>query len=366
MKMFAALLLALAPTAFAGDPAGWDRAAALRHLDERAQAWLDFPGAYRGQGATRTTCLSCHSFVPYLLARSTTGDIPAAPRAKSLDQIRERVAHWSELDTPAWKLPYDHSAEKKRQSRGTEAVLNALILASDDGACGLCEQSPTTKTALDHLWSTQRADGPDAGSWDWLDFGLEPWEAGDGRFFGATLAARALGTAPGYDLKSADVLPKVDRLRAYLHSHTSDQGLFNRVALLRASADLGGLLTDPERTKLVDEILKAQRPDGGWSLASLGDYERSDGTPEDKDSDGLATGFVVDALRASGLPRSHPAVAKGLDWLRGHQQKDGGWITVSLNKKRDPKSHVGQFMSDAATAYAVLALTRDEPAPTPK
>ena len=203
------------------------------------------------------------------------------------------------------------------------------------------------------------ADGPEAGSWDWLDFGLEPWEAGDGRVFGATLAALAVGSTPGYDLK-ADVAPRVERLRAYLRARFADQTLFNRAAVLRALAVLDGLLTAAERSGLIEELLKAQHDDGGWSLASLGDFQRSDGTPEDAASDGCATGFVIDALRASGLPRSHPQVARGLDWLRGHQQKDGGWPAVSLNKKRDPKSHVGQFMSDAATAYAVLALTRDD------
>ena len=185
MRTIAILLLAAAAPAFADEPRGWDRPAALRHLDERGQAWLDFSGAYRGQGATRTTCLSCHSFVPYMLARSVTLDVPAAPRAKSLDQIKQRVAHWSDLDTPIWKLPYDHTAAKKRESRGTEAVLNALALATDDRARGLDKPGPETKTALDILWSTQRQDGAEAGSWDWLDFGLEPWEAGDGRYYGA-------------------------------------------------------------------------------------------------------------------------------------------------------------------------------------
>jgi squalene-hopene/tetraprenyl-beta-curcumene cyclase len=360
MRTLGILVLASASTALAGDPAGWEKAAAARHLDERAQAWLDFGGAYRGQGSTKTTCLACHSFVPYLVARPALGELPAGPRAKSLEQIKERVAHWDELDTPAWKLAYDSSPEKKRQSRGTEAVLNALILARDDGGQRKAEPDPATRRALDHLWATQRADGPEAGSWDWLDFGLEPWEAGDGRYFGATLAALAAGTAPAYDLKSADVRTGVDRLRSYLRNGFAEASLFNRLALLRASGSLDGLLTEPERSRLVDEVLAKQQADGGWSLASLGDFQRSDGTPEESASDGYATGFVLDALMATGTPKSHAAMARGLDWLRAHQQKDGGWVATSLNKRRDPKSHVGRFMSDAATAYAVLALTRGE------
>jgi squalene-hopene/tetraprenyl-beta-curcumene cyclase len=35
----------------------------------------------------------------------------------------------------------------------------------------------------------------------------------------------------------------------------------------------------------------------------------------------------------------------------------GAWLASSWNKKRDPASDVGKFMTDAGTAFAVLALT---------
>jgi hypothetical protein len=73
-------------------------------------------------------------------------------------------------------------------------------------------------------------------------------------------------------------------------------------------------------------------------------------------SDGYATGLALHVLQTAGMPKTDAKIARGLTWLKQNQTPAGGWWTSSVNKKRDPASHVGKFMSDAGTAYAVLAL----------
>ena len=68
---------------------------------------------------------------------------------------------------------------------------------------------------------------------------------------------------------------------------------------------------------------------------------------------------VYGRLQQAGRPASDAAVARGRAWLVAHQDRtSGGWTASSVNKRRDPASDTGKFMSDAATAYAVLALSR--------
>jgi squalene-hopene/tetraprenyl-beta-curcumene cyclase len=159
------------------------------------------------------------------------------------------------------------------------------------------------------------------------------------------------------------IAPNLAALRGYLQTHYDAQPLLNKTVALWASAHLPDLLTHQQREKLLAELLNRQREDGGWSLKDLGTWERVDNTPLPDSSDGYATGLVVLVLQENGV--TDPRVRRGLDWLADNQDKtSGAWHASSLNKDRDPQSNIGQFMSDAATSYAVLALdAKKAPAP---
>jgi squalene-hopene/tetraprenyl-beta-curcumene cyclase len=128
--------------------------------------------------------------------------------------------------------------------------------------------------------------------------------------------------------------------------------------LLWASTKIPELLTPAQQKAIVDEALAKQRADGGFSLSTfVGAWKRHDNTPLETASDGYATGLVVFALEQAGIPRDRPELKRALAWLAQNQDKtEGRWLAYSLNKQRDLSTDVGKFMSDAATAYAVLAL----------
>jgi squalene-hopene/tetraprenyl-beta-curcumene cyclase len=282
-----------------------------------------------------------------------------------LAAVSRRTDHWVELDSPRFRLMYDHDDRKKVESRGTEAVLNALVLAGDDAAQGRTAPAAATQAALGHLWATQTNLGDNAGSWEWLNFGLEPWEGRSSRAFGAALAAKAVSAAPGYLAGGLDETAKrgVNSLRAYLRRRFPVENMYNRIWILEASTHCDGLLSDDQKHEIVDQLLSLQHDDGGWALASLGAYSRVDGTKQVRDSDGYATGLALHVLLRAGWPPLCPELTKGLEWLRSHQRDDGSWPGRSVNKERDPATFVGKLMTDAATAIAAHALVEAESTP---
>lgn len=350
-------------------PKSWDAKAAGLYLDEREVAWRNWPSAARDHG---TFCISCHTVLPYVLSRpalraTVAEKNPSEEEGAILANVRERVRLWSQTE------PYYEDAGygdgKPGQSRGTEAVLNALILANHDEQ----EQklSGDTETAFRNMWDLQQKEGEARGSWAWLRFGMEPWEANDSGYYGAALAAIAVGTAPENYRARPEIQPQLNLLREHLNAEVKKQSTINRAVLLWVGKKLPGFIDAEKRASIIKELRDAQRSDGGWELSSLSwpndwslhslirSHLRWDWSRQDTRSDGYATALITYVLGQAGLSSDDPTIRRGLAWLVQNENSDGSWPSLSLAKKRDPSAMTGHFMRDAATSYAVLALTEN-------
>jgi len=360
----------------------WNRDAAAAYLDHRMDEWFA-RGEKLRTGEVTTTCVSCHTVIPYALARPALRramhvTAPTPQESRLVDETSRRVRTYD-----SHQLLYDFDEDKKGESRGTEGVLYALILASADAGQAVEERRrreprDATRLAMTRLWQLQRADG----AWEWLDVGLEPFESIDSAYTGAAFAALAVGMTPALS-GGADARAGIEKLRNYLKTTYPNQNLHNRIWGLLASTSLNETLTRPQRDGLIAELQRRQHDDGGWSLEGLGDWRWDRATapfqsPGRRDlalaarSDGYATGLIAYTLRQAGLSAEQPIVRKALQWLRTNQlpvragnREWPAWRAHSLNYDREHGGSRGEpwrrlFMSDAATALASLALSASE------
>ncbi|MDY3563100.1 hypothetical protein R5W23_004599 [Gemmata sp. JC673] len=274
-------------------------------------------------------CITCHTNMPYLTAR---------PLLKG-DEGWKEVRKYLEGDVKSW-------ATGGKPRGDAYVVATAFALAFNDA-----QQSgklhDATRAALDRMWTVQRPDG----AWNWLKCAWPPLEHDD--YYGAALAALAVGYAPGEYAKSETARAGVAKLKGYLKK-TPAPDLHHTAVLLWASTKLDGLMTTAEQKTAVAALKGKQRKDGGWSLPSLGAYTRRDAdrTPNDPnaDSDGYGTGFVTYVLLVAGEKPTDASVVNAVKWLKSNQRASGRWFTRSLS---NDKAH---YIANAGTAFCVLAL----------
>jgi prenyltransferase beta subunit len=117
-----------------------------------------------------------------------------------------------------------------------------------------------------------------------------------------------------------DLIP---RLRAHMPGKLVNATIWTILALRQAG--------EPAPPALVQALLRAQRPSGGWSWLRGGAADSND------------TAAAVQALRAAGV-RGKP-IQRAVAFLRRHQNRDGGF-ELTLDRGSDAPS----------TAWAIQAL----------
>jgi hypothetical protein len=100
--------------------------------------------------------------------------------------VTKRVRMWKEVEP--FYPDQTRGLPKSSESRGTEAVLNALILSTRDAHAGALTED--ARQALANMWPLQFKAGELKGGWAWLNFHYEPWESNDSAYYGATPARR--------------------------------------------------------------------------------------------------------------------------------------------------------------------------------
>jgi squalene-hopene/tetraprenyl-beta-curcumene cyclase len=321
----------------------WSPQSAAAYLDARQQQWSEWPRAQSANGA----CVSCHTGMTYLLAR---------PALRRVLREPEPTRHEQALLA---RLRVNVGAKPPAALRDVEVIFAALFLAINDA--GAPDLSADTEKAFEQLWALQALDGEAAGTWKWYNATLDPWEMPESTYFGASLAALAVGHTPAAYRNRPAIRANIDRLTQYLQRATAGQPLHNRVALVWASSTLPEVLPAPARERLLGEIFKAQAADGSWTTDGLGPWRPHAAAPTSDEGTAnahYATAFTTYALLQAGVRSTEPRLARALTWLRTRQDPaSGSWPEQSMNKLYPEGSMERSFMRDAATAFAAAALS---------
>ena len=305
--------------------------AAKEYLAQSSQAWTE-----------KRNCVSCHTNGTFMQLAPTLG-----PMFK--EQVEQ---HRKFFVLESSKFKRAPATAIRSGLKPTQLAYVANGLAAYDEVQG--KLSAETKEALDLMLTVQSEDG----SYSNLDC-WPPFESSS--YHGATVAAMALVTAPGYLSQVSEAQQKqIDILQNYLQK-TKPPHDYGRLLLLQVGIKWKGLISDELQQETIAMILKHQQKDGGWAMRTFATPETwGGGSRKDKlnaepnkdapASDGHQTGLAIMLLRESGTPADHPAIQAGIKWIKSNQRESGRWWTRSLNTDGP------HFITYSGTFYPLRAL----------
>ena len=178
-------------------------------------------------------------------------------------------------------------------------------------------------------------------------------------------AARAVATAPGWleNLKDAETLARVERMKKFLHEHEPVND-YELALKLQLAALMPDLVPPPVRDAATAMLWRQQQPDGGWSTRRMSDLMKWHETMDPKvvamiqgepdaaspESDPYMTAFAIVLLRESGVPADDARIQKGVAWLKANQRVSGRWWMKSLYRD------TYHYITYISTAQALRAL----------
>src|SRR3972149_1496986 len=197
-------------------------------------------------------CTACHTMFPYLMARPWLN--PLSPQSPEVRQFFEEIVAGKREAMPSYAC---------KDVDGAVAVGVAAAMAIND-RWTTGKLHPLTRQALDRMWTVQRSDG----GWEWPFRETPPLTINE--HYGVTLAAIGAGMAPEEYVKSPAAQTGLQGIRHFLR-RTTAVSLHQRAMMLWASVYIDDLLSGDDQAEVLSALMGVQRPDGGWSLARLGD-----------------------------------------------------------------------------------------------
>lgn len=307
--------------------------AAVRKAIEKSLPLLE---SIRTPFIEKTGCVSCHN-------NSLPAMVAGLARERGFKSNERAAREESEQILGVW----DIGREKLLQgdgSGGAQATVSYVLLGL---AANGQPRNRTTDAMVYYLIGKQGADGR------WPAHTNRP-PSESSHIAVTALSLRALQLYAPKGLRQ-EAQRRIERAREWLTvaiSRNNEDRAFQLLGLAWADADKRAL------KKMAGNLLAQQRKDGGWGQHST------------MESDAYATGQALVALhQAGGLPVTHRAYQRGVQYLLANQAADGSWMVVTrtypLQKYFEsgfPYGH-NQWISAAGSSWATMALILTVEAP---